>query len=174
MIHHRVQSFAIKKLQREFADINEKSDVPFTVGLVDENDFFTWEVLIIGPEGTIYENGIFRAVLRFPQDYPNNPPKMTFTSKMWHPNIFKNGAVCISILHPPVVDVTNPDERLDEKWRPVLGVKEVLLSVMSMLIEPNLDSPANIDAAVEFKSNPQAYKQRIRCYMESENGCQLD
>ena len=171
MNSHRMQSFAAKKLQREFADINEKSDVPFTVGLVDESDFFTWEVLIIGPEDTLYEGGVFKAVLRFPQDYPNSPPKMVFTSKMWHPNIFKNGAVCISILHPPGADLTNPDERLDEKWRPVLGVKEVLLSVMSMLLDPNLDSPANIDAAVEFRSSIQAYKKRVRHFMESESNC---
>ena len=67
---------------------------------------------------------------------------------MWHPNIYKNGEVCISILHPPEIDFTNEMETLDEKWRPVLGVKEIVLSVLSIITCPNLDSPANIDAAI--------------------------
>ena len=163
------QSFALKKLRRELADINEKGDVPFTVGLIDEADLFKWEVLLEGPESTIYEGGIFRALLEFPQDYPNGPPRMTFTSRMWHPNIFKNGTVCISILHPPVLDQTNLMERMDEKWRPVLGVREVVLSVISMLCSPNLDSPANIDAAVEYKSNYEAYKKKVKNLIDDEN-----
>ena len=101
---------------------------------------FKWEVLIVGPENTIYEGGVFRAVIDFPSDYPNNPPKMSSTSKMWHPNIFKNGSVCISILHPPVIDPTNLMERMDEKWRPVLGVREIVLSVLSMLCGPDRKS----------------------------------
>jgi len=163
------QSFAIKKLRKEFTDINEKGDVPFTVGLIDENDMFKWEVLIVGPENTIYEGGVFSAILEFPQDYPNSPPKMSFTSKMWHPNIFKNGSVCISILHPPVIDHTNLMERLDEKWRPVLGVKEIVLSVLSMLCAPNLDSPANVDAAIEYKNNYDAYKKKVRQLIEDDS-----
>jgi ubiquitin-conjugating enzyme E2 G1 len=163
------QSFAIKKLRREFTDINEKGDVPFTVGLIDENDMFKWEVLLVGPEDTIYEGGVFSAILEFPQDYPNSPPKMSFTSKMWHPNIFKNGSVCISILHPPVIDHTNLMERLDEKWRPVLGVKEIVLSVLSMLCAPNLDSPANVDAAIEYKNNYDAYKKKVRQLIEDDS-----
>jgi ubiquitin-conjugating enzyme E2 G1 len=163
------QSFAIKKLRKEFTDINEKGDVPFTVGLIDENDMFKWEVLIVGPENTIYEGGVFSAILEFPQDYPNSPPKMSFTSKMWHPNIFKNGSVCISILHPPVIDHTNLMERLDEKWRPVLGVKEIVLSVLSMLCAPNLDSPANVDAAIEYKNNYEAYKKKVRQLIEDDS-----
>jgi len=163
------QSFAIKKLRKEFTEINEKGDVPFTVGLIDENDMFKWEVLIVGPENTIYEGGVFSAILEFPQDYPNSPPKMSFTSKMWHPNIFKNGSVCISILHPPVIDHTNLMERLDEKWRPVLGVKEIVLSVLSMLCAPNLDSPANVDAAIEYKNNYEAYKKKVRQLIEDDS-----
>lgn len=76
------------------------------------------------------------------------PPRMVFLNKMWHPNIFPDGRVCISILHPPQIDVTNEQETLDEKWRPVLGVKEIILSVLSIINEPNLDSPANIEAAI--------------------------
>ena len=76
------------------------------------------------------------------------PPKMIFTKKMWHPNIYPDGRVCISILHPPEIDSFNEQETLDEKWRPVLGVREIVLSVLSIINEPNLDSPANVEAAI--------------------------
>lgn len=162
-------TFSLKKLQREFNDINSKGDVNFTVGLVDPSDYFKWEVTIEGPENTIYEGSVLRAVLVFPYDYPLSPPDMTFQTKMWHPNIFKNGKVCISILHPPVVDETNLQERMDEKWRPVLGVKEVVLSVSSMLVSPNLESPANVDAAVQYKSDFPAYKKKLRQFLDEDN-----
>jgi ubiquitin-protein ligase len=81
---------------------------------------------------------------------------------MFHPNskycdyaVYSNGEVCISILHPPFEDPTNPQERLDEKWNPVLTMEAVLMSVNSMLIDPNLESPANVDAAKMYKEKRQ-------------------
>lgn len=62
--------------------------------------------------------------------------------------MYSNGVVCISILHPPGEDQLNQQETADERWRPILGVESILVSVISMLSDPNDDSPANIDAAV--------------------------
>jgi hypothetical protein len=62
--------------------------------------------------------------------------------------VYPNGVVCISILHPPGEDQLNQQETADERWRPILGVESILVSVISMLSDPNDDSPANIDAAV--------------------------
>ena len=92
-------------------------------------------------------------MLRFPSDYPNNPPEMRFSTEMWHPNstfhpVFPDGRVCISILHPPGTDEFNQQESADERWRPILGVEAILLSVVSMLTDPNISSPANIEASV--------------------------
>jgi ubiquitin-conjugating enzyme E2 G1 len=56
--------------------------------------------------------------------------------------------VCISILHKPGFDEMNAAETEDEKWRPILGVESVLISVISMLNDPNRDSPANMEASV--------------------------
>ena len=80
------------------------------------------------------------------QDYPLNPPKMRFISKIFHPNIYPDGRVCISILHAPGDDPLGY-ETSSERWSPVQSVEKVLLSVMSMLAEPNCESPANVDAA---------------------------
>jgi ubiquitin-protein ligase len=85
-----------------------------------------------GPPGTEYEGGLFTAIMKFPSDYPLNPPKMIFKSDMWHPNIYSNGEVCISILHPPGED-PNKYESVTERWTPVQTVEKILLSVVSML-----------------------------------------
>lgn len=87
---------------------------------------------------------------------------MKFLTKMWHPNIYPDGKVCISILHPPGTDQYNTQETADERWRPILGVEGILLSVISMLNDPNISSPANIDAAVEFRDNPEVYKKKVK------------
>jgi ubiquitin-conjugating enzyme E2 G1 len=87
---------------------------------------------------------------------------MKFITEMWHPNVFPDGKVCISILHKPGVDEFNPQEKAEERWRPVLGVEQILVSVISMLNDPNCDSPANVDAAVQLRKNPEQYKQKVR------------
>ena len=111
---------------------------------------------------TLYEGGYFKATLAFPPDFPNNPPEMRFQTEMWHPNIYPDGKVCISILHPPGTDQFNDQESADERWRPILGVESILVSVMSMLNDPNIDSPANIDAAKEFKDDYPAFKKKVQ------------
>jgi ubiquitin-protein ligase len=74
-----------------------------------------------GPPNTLYQGGYFKSIIRFPQDYPYSPPTVRFLTKMWHPNIYENGDVCISILHPPVDDPTNT-ELPSEKWNPAQNV----------------------------------------------------
>ena len=87
---------------------------------------------------------------------------MTFTSEMWHPNVYEDGKVCISILHPPGEDEFNSQESADERWRPILGVEQILVSVISMLSDPNDESPANLDAAVMWRNDRAAFKKRVR------------
>ena len=117
-----------------------------------------WRLCFQGPENTPFEGGLYEATLTFPEDFPQMPPKMVFKTEMFHPNsnaksnlVYPNGEVCISILHPPFQDPMNPQERLEEKWNPILTMEAVIVSVTSMLIDPNLDSPANVDAAKMFK-----------------------
>ncbi|CAO2637764.1 Ubiquitin-conjugating enzyme E2 R2 [Lemmus lemmus] len=69
---------------------------------------------------------------------------------MWHPNIYENGDVCISILHLPVDDPQS-GELPSERWNPTQNVRTILLSVISLLNEPNTFSPANMDASVMFR-----------------------
>ena len=73
-------NFALKKLWKEYNDINEKEDLPFTVGLIEEGNVFKWIIMIEGPESTIYEGGLFQAHIIFPLNYPIMPPKMNFVT----------------------------------------------------------------------------------------------
>ena len=86
----------------------------------------------------------------FPKDYPNNPPSVQFVSEMWHPNVYDDGKVCISILHSPGDDPLGY-EQANERWSPVQTVETIMLSIISMLSSPNDESPANIDAAKQFR-----------------------
>ena len=158
-----MNKFSKALLQKQFKDLSKtSSDLGFSVGLFDDNDFYKWSVVLFGPENTIYEGGYFKASLLFPEDYPYSPPSMKFITQMFHPNIYKDGNVCISILHKPGFDKFNEQEKVEEKWRPSLGVEKIILSVISLFDDPNCDSPANIDAAVMFRNNRKEYEKKVR------------
>lgn len=152
---------AILVLSRQLRELMRHPNDHFSVGLVDESNVFLWEVLIVGPRETLYEGGLFKAQLSFPGTFPDNPPSMRFTCPMWHPNIAPNGLVCISTLHHPNAE-TYGYEDASQRWSPVHSVETIIMSVISMLSDPNCESPANVDAAVEMRNDYEAYKRRVR------------
>uniref|UniRef100_A0A7S0EQQ4 UBC core domain-containing protein n=1 Tax=Hanusia phi TaxID=3032 RepID=A0A7S0EQQ4_9CRYP len=164
--HPRLRSTQI--LTRQLRDIQESPSEFFSAGLVNDSDLFEWDVCIAGPPDTIYEGGIFSARLSFPDNYPDKPPRMRFLTPVWHPNVYLTGDVCISILHDPGEDETNPEELASMRWSPVHSVETIVLSVISMLSDPTDDSPANIEAAIQLRSDYNLYKQRVlQCVAES-------
>lgn len=78
--------FAKEILKKQLIELSKNSDLGFSVGLVDDNDFFKWSICFTGTEDTIYEGGFFKAIMKFPVDFPQNPPEMKFITSMWHPN----------------------------------------------------------------------------------------
>uniref|UniRef100_A0A8C4QIW3 Ubiquitin conjugating enzyme E2 R2 n=1 Tax=Eptatretus burgeri TaxID=7764 RepID=A0A8C4QIW3_EPTBU len=110
-----------KALLLELKGLQEEPMEGFAITLVDESDLYNWEVAIFGPPNTLYEGGYFKAQMKFPKDYPYSPPTFRFLTKMWHPNIYENGDVCISILHPPVDDPQS-GELPSERWNPTQSV----------------------------------------------------
>jgi len=149
-------------LRRQLAELAKNPMELVSVGVDDTDDLYNWDILIMGPDATLYEGGFFKAQLIFPTDFPNMPPTMKFISEMWHPNVYEDGKVCISILHPPGEDAMNAQESPDERWRPILGVEQILVSVISMLSDPNDESPANLDAAVQWRNDRPAFKKKVR------------
>ncbi|OCT95121.1 hypothetical protein XELAEV_18012805mg [Xenopus laevis] len=149
--------------------LNKNPVEGFSAGLIDDNDLYRWEVLIIGPPDTLYEGGVFKAHLTFPRDYPLRPPKMKFITEIWHPNVDKSGDVCISILHEPGEDKYGY-EKPEERWLPIHTVETIMISVISMLADPNGDSPANVDAAKEWREDRNGeFKRKVaRCVRKSQ------
>eukprot|EP00039_Didymoeca_costata_P028797 m.22161 g.22161 ORF g.22161 m.22161 type:complete len:170 (+) comp7363_c0_seq1:170-679(+) len=155
-------------LGKQLAELNKNPVEGFSAGLVDDSNIYKWEVMIMGPPDTLYEGGFFKALLDFPKSYPHMPPKMTFLTEIWHPNVYKSGEVCISILHDPGDDKYG-DEDACERWLPIHTVTTIALSVISMLADPNDMSPANVDAAKQWRDDPAGFKKRVqRCVRKSQ------
>lgn len=143
-----------------FAELKRSPVEGFSAGLRDDTDPFIWEVMIMGPSDTPYAGGMFEAELKFPHDYPNLPPTLHFTTEFWHPNVFEDGKVCISILHAPGEDQYGY-ENASERWLPIHTVESILISVISMISSPNDESPANIDAAKQLRDDPEAFRKKV-------------
>ena len=91
------------------------------------DDLFHWSATIMGPDDSPYSGGVFFLNIHFPSDYPFKPPKITFTTRIYHPNINSNGSICLDILK--------------DQWSPALTISKVLLSICSLLCDPNPDDP---------------------------------
>jgi ubiquitin-conjugating enzyme E2 R len=107
-----------------------------------------------------------QAEMKFPEDYPYAPPRFKFMTPIYHPNIYQDGALCISILHKPGEDLTSGEEA-SERWSPLQGVESVLRSVLLLLDDPEIQSPANVDAGVMYRDNREAYNAKAKRTVES-------
>ncbi|CAM4964720.1 unnamed protein product [Rotaria socialis] len=92
---------ALRRLIAEYKQLTNNPPDGILAGPISDENFFEWEALITGPNGTPFEFGVFATRLHFPSDYPLSPPKMKFVSEIFHPNVYPDGRVCISILHAP-------------------------------------------------------------------------
>ncbi|KAF8058086.1 UBC7 [Scenedesmus sp. PABB004] len=152
--------YATSLLKKQLRELTKNPVDGFSAGLVDDSNLFEWALTIIGPPDTLYEGGFFNARLTFPKDYPNSPPTCRFTSEMWHPNVYADGRVCISILHNPGDD-PNGYETAAERWSPAQSVESIVISIIAMLSSPNDESPANVDAAKQWRDDRDGFKKRV-------------
>ena len=141
---------SIKRLQRELAEIEKDTPANCSAGLVNPDDLFTWQATIIGPTETPYEGGMFNLVILFPTDYPFKPPKISFTTRIYHPNINNTGGICLDILK--------------DQWSPALSITKVLLSICSLLSDPNPDDPLAPEIANIYKTNKEEFNRIAREY----------
>jgi ubiquitin-conjugating enzyme E2 R len=105
--------------------------------------------------------------MTFPRDYPISPPTFRFLDNkfLFHPNIYTDGKLCISILHPPGEDEMS-GETASERWSPLQGVESVLRSVLLLLDDPEITSPANVDAGVLYRDHRGEYDARAKKAVE--------
>ncbi|CAF3602791.1 unnamed protein product [Adineta steineri] len=106
------------------------------------------QATIMGPGDSPFQGGVFFLSIHFPADYPFKPPKITFTTKIFHPNINSNGAICLDILR--------------SQWSPALTISKVLLSICSLLCDPNPDDPLVPDIARTYKTDKEKYNATAR------------
>ena len=139
----------IKRIQKELEEIKKDPPANCSAGPVDD-DIFHWQATIIGPEDSPYHGGVFIININFSNDYPFKPPKCQFLTKIYHPNINEQGGICLDILK--------------ENWSPALTVSKLLLSICSLLTDPNPDDPLVIEIANLYKNNKKAYNEKAKEY----------
>ena len=128
-----------RRIQKELKEITEDPPYNCSAKLV-KDDLHNWEGQIIGPSGTPYQEGIFKVSISFPKDYPFKPPIVTFLTKIYHCNVSTStGEICLDIL--------------SSRWTPALTIGKVLLSICSLLNDPNPDDPLSAEIAQKLKSN---------------------
>uniref|UniRef100_A0A671WTX1 Ubiquitin-conjugating enzyme E2D 3 n=1 Tax=Sparus aurata TaxID=8175 RepID=A0A671WTX1_SPAAU len=109
------------------------------------DDMFHWQATIMGPSDSPYQGGVFFLTIHFPTDYPFKPPKVAFTTRIYHPNINSNGSICLDILR--------------SQWSPALTISKVLLSICSLLCDPNPDDPLVPEIARIYKTDSVKYNK---------------
>ena len=103
--------------------------------------------------------------MTFPNNYPYKPPDFRFLKPLYHPNVYPDGRLCISILHQPGEDEMS-GETAAERWSPVQSVESVLISILSLLDDAETSSPANVDASVMLRQNTDQFKKMIKKDLE--------
>ena len=135
------------RIKKEWTEL-VKTPVDYVNAFPAEDDLYNWDATIIGPEGTPYENGLFRLKIQFPPDYPFKSPRITFVTKIYHPNINDMGIICLDILK--------------NNWSPALTISKVLLSICSLLADPNPDDPLVPAIAQLYKQDIQKFNKIAR------------
>ncbi|KAF2571776.1 hypothetical protein F2Q70_00001348, partial [Brassica cretica] len=115
-------------------------------------DMFHWQATIMGPSDSPYSGGVFLVTIHFPPDYPFKPPKVAFRTKVFHPNVNSNGSICLDILK--------------EQWSPALTISKVLLSICSLLTDPNPDDPLVPEIAHMYKTDRAKYESTARSWTQ--------
>jgi ubiquitin-conjugating enzyme E2 D/E len=138
---------ALRRITRELADL--KADPPANCSAGPEgDDLFRWEGVIFGPSDSPFAGGVYKVKIIFPADYPFKCPTVTFATKIYHPNINSAGVICLDILK--------------NNWSPALTISKVLLSICSLLTDPNPNDPLVPEIAHIYKTSPEQYNATAR------------
>ncbi len=121
----------------------------FNAGPVDALvDFMAWSGTIEGPAGTCYEGGLFELSIHIPDQYPFRPPRVRFVTRIYHPNISREGHISVDVLQ--------------DGWSPALTVVLVLRSIQIMMGEPNADDPMEPSVAQVYKTDRVLFGKTVR------------
>ncbi|KAL3122947.1 hypothetical protein niasHT_003586 [Heterodera trifolii] len=140
---------AMRRLKKELAELNKELATGFTAAPMDDGrDMYHWKASIKGPPESPYEGGTFHLDIVFRRDYPFTPPTVKFDTIIYHPNVGERGDICLDILK--------------QMWAPSLTISKVLLSISSLLCDPNPNSALRQDIANMYRDNREEYNRNAR------------
>ncbi|KAJ3224920.1 Ubiquitin-conjugating enzyme E2 2 [Clydaea vesicula] len=137
----------LRRIMRDFRRIANDPPEGISACPLPDNILF-WNAVIFGPDETPFEDGTYRLTLEFCESYPTKAPKVKFVSRIFHPNVYHSGDLCLDILQA--------------RWSPTYDVAAILTSIQSLLNDPNPNSPANVEAAKLYQENKKEYNRRVR------------
>jgi len=145
---------AQKRIGKELGDLTTSPPAGITVVLADESNLFNWKVTMEGPAGSPYAGYLFTLTLILPTNYPFKPPTVTFTTKVYHPNISNDsppnsGTMCLGMLR-------------DTEWKPSTKIIAVLEFARQLLKEPNPDDAVEAKIADQYRADKNAYEKEAR------------
>lgn len=140
---------ALRRIERELQELRRDPPLSCSAGPVGD-DLFQWEGVIFGPDASPFAGGVFKLKIQFPADYPFRAPHVQFITKVYHPNINSTGLICLDILKGA--------------WSPALTIGKVLLSITSLLTDPNPDDPFMPQIANQYKADRVAYEMEAKSW----------
>mmetsp|Transcript_3234 Transcript_3234/g.5684 ORF Transcript_3234/g.5684 Transcript_3234/m.5684 type:complete len:158 (+) Transcript_3234:283-756(+) len=147
-----MDSQVAKRLQTELMSLMMEN-VPGVSAFPEEDNLNRWTGTISGTDNTVFEGLKYKLSLTFPSDYPFSAPTVRFETPIFHPNVDQNGTICLDILK--------------DKWSATYTVKTILLSLQTLLNDPNNDSPLNSQAAAMWDSQEEFRKMVLKKYADS-------
>lgn len=124
------------------------SRIGSSAGPPKKADIFKWNVIIKGPNKSCYENGLFKLLLTFPKNYPEDPPDIKFVTKIYHPNVSSDGVICIS------------SKSVD--WDKNQNIIDIIYSIYDLLKKPNLDHGINKEALLMYKNDYEGFEKKAK------------
>merc|ERR1712224_1090274 len=147
---------AIQRLSKEIIALKRLKErdqnMLFEAHPKNDNMLLEWEATIKGPENSPYEKGEWKLTMSFPERYPMEAPEVYFETPIAHPNVSEGGEICLDIL--------------GDQWTPGMKIEKVLLSLISLLTDPNPDSPMREDLAHLYNEDYEEYEKEIRQHTE--------
>ncbi|GAU12453.1 hypothetical protein TSUD_229870 [Trifolium subterraneum] len=135
----------LRRLQSELMALMMSGDSGISA-FPEEDNILCWKGTITGSKDTVFEGTEYKLSLIFPNEYPFKAPKVKFDTTCFHPNVDMHGNICLDILQ--------------DKWSSAYDVRTILLSIQSLLGEPNISSPLNQQAA-QLWSNQEEYRKMV-------------
>ncbi len=138
----------LDRIKKELIGLGKTPLSYCTAGPISDADLTHWKATLLGPEESPYEGGFFELDIRFPDNYPFEPPRVRFITKIYHSNISSNGNICLDILK--------------KEWSPVLTMDKLLLSILSLLTDPCPEDPLSPEIADQLIRDKAAHDKAAK------------